>query len=114
LDITLVPGANHKVAQGKLLQTVYFVFRQYRENTERQHGYIERRIEVQLKAPSPETWLQFGDTSLELVVRYPVEIRNESVMDEQITRKVLELIQSEPDVQAAVSGSPKIGAAIRG
>jgi hypothetical protein len=49
-----------------------------------------------------------------LLVRYPVQIRNESEMDEQITRKVLELIQSQPDVQAAVSASPKIRAAVRG
>jgi small-conductance mechanosensitive channel len=112
--LSLVAGANHKLAQEKLLQAVTSVYDQYRENIERQHGYIERRIEVQLKAPSPETRLQFGDASLELLVRYPVQIRNESEMDEQITRKVLELIQSQPDVQAAISGSPRIRAAVRG
>jgi small-conductance mechanosensitive channel len=112
--LSLVAGANHKLAQEKLLQTVTSVYDQYRANIERQHGYIERRIEVQLKAPNPETTLQFGDAGLELLVRYPVQIRNESEMDEQVTRKVLELVQSEPDVQAAVSGSPKIRAAIRG
>ena len=82
------------------MQAVTSVYDQYRENIESQHGYIERRIEVQLKAPSPESRLQFGDAGLELLVRYPVQIRNESEMDEQITRKVLDLIQSEPDVQA--------------
>ena len=112
--LSLVSGANHKLAQEKLLQAVTLVYDQYRGNIERQHGYIERRIEVQLKAPSPESRLQFGDAGLELLVRYPVQIRNESEMDEQITRKVLELMQSEPDVQAAVSGSPKIRAAVRG
>ncbi len=112
--LALVAGANHKLAQEKLLQAVTSVYDHYRENIERQHGYIERRIEVQLKAPTPESRLQFGDAGLELLVRYPVQIRNESEMDEQITRKVLELIQSEPDVQAAAFGSPKIRAAVRG
>jgi small-conductance mechanosensitive channel len=112
--LSLVSGANHKLAQEKLLQAVTSVYDQYRENIERQHSDIERRIEVQLKAPSPESRLQFGDAGLELLVRYPVQIRNESEMDEQITRKVLELIQSEPDVQAAALGSPKIRAAVRG
>jgi small-conductance mechanosensitive channel len=110
----LVPGGNHKLAQEKLFQAVTSVHDQYREGFERQRGLVERRIEVQLKTPSPETRLQFGDTGLELLVRYPVEIRNESVTDEQITRKVLEAIQSEPEVQAAVVGSPKIRAAIKG
>jgi small-conductance mechanosensitive channel len=110
----LVSGGNHKLAQEKLFQAVNAVHDQYREGFERQRGFIERRIEVQLKTPSPETRLQFGDTGLELLVRYPVEIRNESVTDEQVTRKVLEVIQSNPEVQAAVVGSPKIRAAIKG
>lgn len=110
----LAPGGNHKLAQEKLFQAVNAIHDQYREGFERQQGFIERRIEVQLKAPSPETRLQFGDNGLELLVRYPVEIRNESVTDEQVTRKVLDVIQSEPEVQAAVIGSPKIRAAIKG
>jgi small-conductance mechanosensitive channel len=110
----LVPGGNHKLAQEKLFQAVTSVHDQYREGFERQRGLVERRIEVQLKTPSPETRLQFGDTGLELLVRYPVEIRNESVTDEQVTRKVLGVIQSEPEVQAAVVGTPKIRAAIKG
>jgi small-conductance mechanosensitive channel len=110
----LVPGGDHKLAQEKLFQAVTSVHDQYREGFERQRGLVERRIEVQLKTPRPETRLQFGDTGLELLVRYPVEIRNESVTDEQVTRKVLEVIQSEPEVQAAVVGSPKIRAAIKG
>jgi hypothetical protein len=112
--LTLVPGANHKVAQEKMLRTVAGVFEQFRVGMERQHSYIERRIEVQLKAPTPEARLQFGEAGLELMVRYPVEIRNESAMDEQVTRQILELVQSDPEVQSAVSGSPKIRAAVRG
>jgi small-conductance mechanosensitive channel len=110
----LVPGGNHKLAQDKLFQAVNSVHDQYRQEFERQRAFIERRIEVQLKTPTPETRLQFADTGLELLVRYPVEIRNESVTDEQVTRKLLELIQSEPEVQAAVVGTPKIRAAIKG
>jgi small-conductance mechanosensitive channel len=110
----LSPGGDHKLAQDKLFQAVNAVHEQYREGFERQRGFIERRIEVQLKTPTPETRLQFGDTGLELLVRYPVEIRNESVTDEQVTRKVLEVIQSDPEVQAGVVGSPKIRAAIKG
>jgi len=110
----LVPGGNHKLAQEKLFQAVNAVHDQYREGFERQRGFIERRIEVQLKTPSPEARLQFGDSGLELLVRYPVEIRNEAVTDEQVTRKVLEVIQGDPEVQAAVVGTPKIRAAIKG
>ncbi|HEX3544911.1 MAG TPA: hypothetical protein VHT31_10330 [Candidatus Acidoferrum sp.] len=110
----LVPGGNHKVAQEKLFQAVTSIHNQYREGFERQLGLVERRIELQLKTPSPDARLQFGDTGLELQIRYPVEIRNESVTDEQVTLKVLEVIQSDSEVQAAVVGTPKIRAAIKG
>jgi small-conductance mechanosensitive channel len=110
----MVPGTNHKGVQEKLLATVVKVYEHYRVNIERQQRYIEPRIEMQLKAPSPETKLQFGDAGVELLVRYPVEIRKESVMDEQVTAAVLEVIESDPEIKAAVSGSPKIRAAIRG
>src|SRR6202051_2696078 len=50
----LVPGGNHKLAQEKLFQAANAVHDQYREGFERQQGFIERRIEVQLKTPSPE------------------------------------------------------------
>ncbi len=112
--LLLVAGANHKLAQEKLLQVVIAVYDQYRADVERQHTRIERRVEVQMKAPSPETRLQFGDAGLELLVRYPVQIRKEAVTDEEVTRKVLELIRNEPDVQAAVAGTPRIRAAVRG
>ena len=112
--LNLVPGGNHKLAQDKLFQAVNSVHDQYRAGFERQRGFIERRIEVQLKTPSPETRLQFGDAGLELLVRYPVGIRNESVTDEQVTRKVLDVTQNDPEMQAAVVGSPKIRAAIKG
>src|ERR1700675_1098249 len=99
----MVPGGNHKFAQEKLFQVVNAVHDQYREGFGRQ-GFIERSIEVQLKAPSPETRLQFGDSGLELLVRYPVEIRNESVTDEQVTRKVLDVIQNNPEGTAGGVG----------
>ncbi len=112
--LNLVSGSNYKPLQDKLLATVNSVFEKYRASMERQFGYIERRVEMQLKAPVPEARLQFGDTGLELLVRYPVEIRNESEMDEEVTRKVLELIAGDEELQKAVPGSPKIRAAIRG
>lgn len=112
--LNLVSGSNYKPLQDKLLATVNSVFEKYRASMERQFGYIERRVEMQLKAPVPEARLQFGDTGLELLVRYPVEIRNESEMDEEVTRKVLEMIAGDEELQKAVPGSPKIRAAIRG
>jgi hypothetical protein len=81
---------------------------------ESQLGGMESRLEVQLKAPVPEAKLQFADTGLEFVVRYPVDIRRASEIDDQVTRAVLNLLDKDNELKASVSGTPRIRAAIKG
>jgi hypothetical protein len=47
-------------------------------------------------------------------VRYPVEIRKAPTIDEEMTRQVLDAIESDATLKAAVSGTPKIRSAIKG
>ena len=110
--LTLGPGGNYKATQEKMLSAVNSIYEKYREDIERQHGYVERRIDIPLKAPTPESRLQLVDAGLEVQVRYPVELRRESEVDEEVARKMLE-ISNEPDIKASVTGSPKIRAAVR-
>lgn len=98
----------------KLFGALSMVYEKYRAGIENQLGSIERRLEVQLKAPVPEAKLQFADAGLEFVVRYPVDIRRASEIDDQITRSVLQSLEEEQELKVAVLGSPKIRAAIKG
>jgi hypothetical protein len=77
-------------------------------------GTTERRIDIQLKVPEPNGQLQYSDAGLEYVVRYPVGLHRVSEVDEKITRKLLEMLQQQPELEASISGSPKIRAAIKG
>jgi hypothetical protein len=81
---------------------------------ERQHADIERRVDIQIEAPRPEARLQFADAGLELLVRYPVEIRRAPDIDEEMTRKVLELVETDAALKANITGSPKIRSAVKG
>jgi small-conductance mechanosensitive channel len=110
----IAPNGNHKAAQQKLVTAVDEVYEKYRDRIERQHATIERRVDIQVPTPKPEARLQFADTGLELLVRYPVDIRKAPDIDEQMTRKVLQLAESDPDLKAAVAGTPKIRSAVKG
>jgi len=112
--VMIVPEGNHKEAQAKLVDTVNAVYSKYQHEIERQHATIERRIDIQVRAPKPEARLQFANEGLELLVRYPVEIRKAPDIDEQMTRAVLDLVQKDASLKAAVSGTPKIRSAIKG
>jgi small-conductance mechanosensitive channel len=112
--IMIAPNGNHKTAQEKLVAVVNAVYSKYQGEIERQHADVERRVDIQIEVPKPEARLQFVDTGLELLVRYPVEIRNAPDIDEQMTRKVLELVESDAALKEAIAGTPKIRSAVKG
>ena len=112
--VMIAPEGNHKVAQDKLVAAVNMVYSGYKEQIQRQHADIERRVDIQIQAPKPEARLQFADNGLELLVRYPVEIRRAPDIDEEMTRKVLDVIERDAELKAAVAGTPKIRSAIKG
>jgi len=112
--VMIAPGGNHRVAEDKLVDTVNSVYSQYRQEIERQHAGIERRVDIQVQVPRPEARLQFADAGLELLVRYPVELRRAPDIDEEMTRAVLELINTDECLKRAVAGTPKIRSAIKG
>ena len=112
--VMIAPQGNHKTAQEKLVAAVNSVYSQYREEIEEQHATIERRVDIQIAAPRPEARLQFADAGLELMVRYPVEIRRAPDIDEEMTRRVLQLLERDETLKTAVSGTPKIRSAIKG
>jgi small-conductance mechanosensitive channel len=107
------PGGKYDLVEAKMLEAVQAVHSGYRDELHRQLGATERRIDIQMQVPEPQGQLQYTDTGLEYVVRYPVGLQQVSEADEKITRKLRELLQ-QPDLQASVSGLPKIRAAVKG
>ena len=112
--VNIAPNGNHKAAQEKLVSAVNGVYSKYRGEIERQHATIERRVDIQVATPKPEARLQFTDAGLELLVRYPVDIRKAADIDEQMTRQVLQLTESDAELKSAVTGTPKIRSAVKG
>ena len=114
LAVTLAPSGNYKLVQDKLFSAVNSVYEQYRERIERQLGGIERQTEIQLKSPKPEAKLQLSETGVEFIVRYPVDIRTASEIDDQVTRAIVELVNKDEELKKAMASTPKIRAAIKG
>jgi small-conductance mechanosensitive channel len=112
--LKIAPEGNHRTAQEKLVGIVNQVYSKYRPEIERQHAGIERRVDILIETPRPEARLQFAEGGLELLVRYPVEIRRAPDIDEEMTREVLHFIETDTDLKGAVTGTPKIRSAIKG
>jgi small-conductance mechanosensitive channel len=114
IAVTLATGGNYKLVQDKIFSAVNGVYEQYRERIERQLGGIERQTEIQLKSPTPDARLHLSDTGAEFVVRYPVDIRTASEIDDRVTRAVVDLMDADAQLKSATIGLPKIRAAIKG
>jgi small-conductance mechanosensitive channel len=111
--IAMNPTANLKNVESRLLSAVNSIYENYRAELERQHGDIEKRVEMQIHPPRPQSLLQFSDTGLEAVVRYPVLLIHLAEMDDQVTRQLLTLMESDADLKAAAGGLPKIRSAVK-
>jgi small-conductance mechanosensitive channel len=112
--VGLNPGGKYDLVEKQLMEAVHSVHSTYGDELQRQLGTTERRIDIQMEVPQPHGQLQYTDTGLEYVVRYPVGLDQVSEADEKITRKLLTLLEQQPDLQASVSGFPKIRAAVKG
>jgi small-conductance mechanosensitive channel len=111
--LQFVAGANYNLAEDKLLAAVNLVYDKYKKDIERQHDDLERRIEIQMKPPTPQAKLHYADAGLEFLVRYPTEIRTASEIDEEVIKAVLDAIEKDPKLKAAVTGWPRIRAAVK-
>jgi len=110
--VKLERGADYALAEDKLLEAINSVYSQYRESLEQQHQNLEGLFAVAVSAPSPHARLQLGENRLDLVIRYPVVLHRESEIDNQVAKKVVETIESLPELKAAV-GAPAIRTAAK-
>lgn len=107
------PQADLKSVEAKLLAVVSEAFQHYRVDLERQHGEVERRIEIRMQSPEPKSLIQFSDSGLEVVVRYPVSLAHLADVDDQISRALAASVDQDAIVKSAVIGLPKLRTAVK-
>lgn len=114
ITIALKSNGNHKVVEDAMMQVIKDVYQKHQPMLDKQQRSIEERFEVPFTPLRPKAQLHLSDSGLEAVVRYPVSLRQNVEADDEITRRLLELIANNQEMQAAVAGLPKIRAAVRG
>jgi small-conductance mechanosensitive channel len=113
LAVTLSPDTDPASAQIMLTNAANSVYAQYQKEIDHQHALLERVLDTAVAMPRPGASWQFTDAGLELVIRYPVMIEKATEIDDQMTREVMRIIAANPQLKAALSGTPKLRAAIR-
>jgi len=108
ITLTLDPKTNYRQVEQRIMEAMNKVFAKYRNKMEMQRRNVERSLNSTLAAFAPESRLQLTQTSLEVVVRYPVEMANSGEMDNRVTRAILEALELDPNLRAQVSAGPAV------
>jgi small-conductance mechanosensitive channel len=112
--LSLSPNADYPLLQKTLHSAVDSVHKDLGPKIDVQHGAWDDRVEVLIGPPAPEYRLQFAETGLELVARYPVALRGAVQIDDKITIMLLDAIRKDEKIASGIIGTPKFRAAVRG
>jgi len=113
IAVNVAPQADLAALERKLMDVVNSVYSQYRQTIDHQHALVERLLDTSMPEPVPIGKVQFTDKGPEFVVRYPVVIHKAADIDDELTRKLLQAIEQDAELKAAVSASPQLRAAIK-
>jgi len=108
ITLTLDPKTNYRQVEQRMMEAVNKVFAEYGDKMELQLRNVERSLNSTLAAFAPESRLHLTQTSLEVVVRYPVDLANAGEIDNRVTRAILEALELDPNLRAQVSAGPSI------
>ena len=114
LTVKLVPDADYRPAVQALLKSVQTVYDGYRQQIEQQHRHLESWMDSSLAPPEIQSNLQLVDGGLQFWARFPVLIRHTTATDDRMSESLLQTIDSDPRIKAAVAAAPVIKAAVKG
>ncbi len=112
LVVTLQSGSDYAMAESKMLEAVNSIYLQYRDSLVQQQQVLEDLVAISTSVPSPQASLQLGAKGLDLIVRFPVVLHRETEIDNQVAKKVVQVIEGDPALKAAV-GAPTIRPAFK-
>lgn len=108
ITLTLDSKGNYRQVEQRMMEAVNKVFAEYRDQMEAQRRNVERSLNSTIAAFSPESRLHLTQTSLEVVIRYPVDLAHAGEIDNRVTRAILEALELDPNLREQVAGGPTV------
>ena len=106
--LTLAPDCDYRLAEKRLVDAVDEVFARYRDRVQRDFSYLESDLHVLLGTPRPQSRLQLNAQGLDIIVRYPADVRSATQIADEVARRVLDAIEREPGLKLVVPGPANI------
>ncbi|HTW87184.1 MAG TPA: mechanosensitive ion channel domain-containing protein [Candidatus Binataceae bacterium] len=108
--LMLSPDCDYLLAEKLLMNAVNDVFATYREDLRREYRESGQLHAVWFEPPEPQSRIQLGADGVRIVIRYPVEARQAVAINDELSRRLLNVIDHEPRLRLVGSGTPTIQA----
>jgi small-conductance mechanosensitive channel len=105
VTLTIEATADVAEAHKRLKAASDAVYEKYRAVIERQHAVVQRFIDFDASSPQPELRLRLTENGLECAVRYPVELDNAAVIDQQMLKALRDALEQDPPFKLVSSGA---------
>ena len=105
VTLTIAATADVVEAHKRLKAASDAVYAKYRTAIERQHAVVQRFIDFDASSPQPEIRVRLTENGLECAVRYPVELENAAVIDQQMLKALQEALEDDAQFKLVSSGA---------
>ena len=109
LAIKLKPGADYRSAIQNIRDAAQKIYATYKDRMERQYASTELWMDTTIPRPGIEMKMDLSD-GLRFVVLYPVPFSDSADIDQQYTQSVVDLMNRDQKVAAAIDGPPLLQA----
>jgi hypothetical protein len=108
LRLSLAPDCDYRLAEQRVVEVIGAVFSRFRESIQRDYHNVESNLNLRFESPRPQSRLQFTDTGIEVVVRYPVPLTASAQAADDITRRLIDTLNREPGMRLVAQSTPAL------
>jgi hypothetical protein len=105
VTLTIEATADVAEAHRRLKAASDAVYEKYRDAIERQHAAVQEFIDFDASSPRPELRLRLTENGLECAVRYPVELDNAAVIDQQMLKALRDALEQDQQFKLVATGA---------
>lgn len=109
LAVKLKPSSDYRAAIQDVRDAVHKVYATYKDRMERQYADTELWMDTSIPRPGLEMKMDLSD-GLRFVILYPVPFSDSANIDQQYAQAVVDLMNRDQNVAAAIDGPPTLQA----
>jgi small-conductance mechanosensitive channel len=113
IGLPMAADSDLAAAEKELLAIVNTLYAEYKPALERQHAGLEQSVGMHIEVPKPHVRLRLIASGLEVVVRYPVPLRQGSDMDDRMVTAVMDVLRKNPSIHLSAGASPELRSTIK-